>query len=82
MSKDRFGNDQIVVGIKPKKGAPDSFPRGYFEIKGQLFKVTTSPSHKEGVAAWVTITMVPKTQSQFGRGQSAQSSTFTSSRKY
>lgn len=73
MSKDRFGNDQVVIGLKPKKGQPDSFPRGYFEWKGQLFKVTTSPSHKEGTAEWVTITAVQKSNSQFGNSRGGNS---------
>jgi len=75
MSKDRFGNDQVVIGIKTKKGQPDSFPRGYFEFKGQLFKVTTSPSNKEGVHEWVTVTAVSKSNSQFGKGQGSNRNT-------
>ena len=74
MSRDRFGNDQIVVGLKPKKGKPDSFPRGYFEMGNKLFKVTTSRSKRDDVVEWVTITIVEKQNSQFGN--SRQSSAF------
>ena len=76
MPQDIFGNDQVVIGIKPKKGQPDSFPRGYFEYKGQLFKVTTSPSNKEGVHEWVTVTVVKKNSSQFGNTRRNQNSSF------
>ncbi|GIZ08485.1 hypothetical protein [Flavobacterium sp. UMI-01] len=61
---DRFGNPQVVVGLKDKKGT--GYPKGYFEVGNQLFKVTTSPSNKEGVHEWVTITKVTKNQG--GRG--------------
>lgn len=60
---DRFGNEQAVVGLKDKKGT--GYPKGYIEIKGDLFKITTSPSNKEGVHEWVTLTKMKK---QAGRG--------------
>lgn len=55
---DRFGNPQVVVGLKDKKGT--GFPKGYIEIKGTLYKITTSPSNKDGVHEWVTLTQMSK----------------------
>lgn len=64
---DRFGNPQAVVGLKDKKNT--GYPKGFVEIKGDLYKVTTSPSNKEGVAEWVTLTKMPKSRSlPFGGG--------------
>lgn len=66
---DRFGNPQVVVGLKDKKGT--GFPKGYIEIKGTLYKITISDSKKEGVEAWVTLTQMPK-QRNSGFGNSGQ----------
>lgn len=73
--QDRFGNPQVVVGLKDKKGT--GYPVGYIEIGGQLFKVTTSPSNKEGVLEWVTLTkMAKRNTGGFGGGQQRQRSRF------
>jgi hypothetical protein len=63
---DRFGNEQVVVGMKDKKGT--GFPKGYIEINNQLYKITTSASNKEGVAGWVTLTKMKKNQGGNGFG--------------
>jgi hypothetical protein len=63
-NQDRFGNEQVVVGLKDKKGT--GYPKGYIEIGNQLFKITTSPSNKEGVHEWVTLTKMKKNQAGFG----------------
>lgn len=68
---DRFGNEQVVVGLKDKKGT--GFPKGYIEIGNQLFKITTSSSNKDGVHEWVTLTKMKKNQGGRGFGGSAQS---------
>lgn len=70
--RDRFGNEQVVIGLKDKKGT--GFPKGYFEIGNQLFKVTTSRSNKEGTEEWVTITKMNKNQGGrgFGNGNGNQ----------
>jgi hypothetical protein len=62
--EDRFGNPQVVIGLKDKKGT--GYPKGYFEVGNKLFKVTTSPSNKEGVHEWVTVTEMKKRSSGFG----------------
>lgn len=67
---DRFGNEQVVVGLKDKKGT--GYPKGYIEIKGDLFKITTSNSNKEGTLEWVTLTKMKKNQSGRGFGGSTQ----------
>ena len=59
---DRFGNEQVVVGLKDKKGT--GFPKGYIEIGNQLFKITTSASNKDGVHEWVTLTKMKKQNSR------------------
>lgn len=61
VSKDRFGNDYILVGLKDKKGT--GFPKGYAEIKGQLYKIEFSESKKEGTEGWVKLTKVVKQKS-------------------
>lgn len=61
VSKDRFGNDYILVGLKDKKGT--GYPKGYAEIKGQLYKIEVSDSKKEGTEAWVKLTKVVKQKS-------------------
>lgn len=61
VSKDRFGNDYILVGLKDKRGT--GFPKGYCEIKGQLYKVEFSESRKEGTEGWVKLTKVQKRNS-------------------
>lgn len=66
---DRFGNEQVVVGLKDKKGT--GYPKGYIEIGSSLFKITTSPSNKEGVHEWVTLTKMKKNQGARGFGGSA-----------
>lgn len=66
---DRFGNEQVVIGLKDKKGT--GFAKGYFEIGNQLFKVTTSPSNKEGVNEWVTVTKMRKQQGGRGFGNNS-----------
>lgn len=70
----RFGEDEIIVGLKDKKG--NGFPSGYFEFKGQLLKVTLSKANKEGVEAWVSITVKEKKATSFSRGSSSQKSSF------
>jgi hypothetical protein len=70
-NQDRFGNEQVVVGLKDKKGT--GYPKGYIEIGNQLFKITTSPSNKEGVHEWVTLTKMKKNQTGRGFGGSAPS---------
>jgi len=60
VTKDRFGNDQMIIGLKDKKGT--GFGKGYFEVKGTLFKVEVSPARKEGVTDWVKITKVDRTK--------------------
>jgi hypothetical protein len=59
---DRFGNPQVVVGLKDKKGT--GYGKGFIEIKGDLFKITTSRSNKDGVTEWVTLTKMPKQRNQ------------------
>lgn len=66
---DRFGNEQVVISLKDKKGT--GFPKGYFEIGNQLFKVTTSPSKKDGVEEWVTVTKMKKQQGGRGFGNNS-----------
>ena len=57
VSKDRFGNNYLVVGLKDNgKG----FPRGYVEIKGTLYKLEYSDSKKEPVLCWIRFTEMPK----------------------
>ncbi len=57
VSKDRFGNNCLVIGLKDNgKG----FPRGYIEIKNQFFKVEYSDSKKDGVLGWLKFTEMPK----------------------
>lgn len=67
---DRFGNPQVVIGMKDKKGT--GFPKGYIEIGNQNFKVTVSNSNKDGVHAWVTLTKVKKFGGSNGFGNSQQ----------
>lgn len=55
---DRFGNEYIVVGCKDKKGT--GFPKGYIEIKGQLYKLEPSDAQKDGVEMWVKVTKINK----------------------
>lgn len=56
---DRFGNEFQLIGCKDKKG--NGFGAGYFEMKGQLYKVEASEAQKEGYTHWVKITKVKKT---------------------
>lgn len=65
-NQDRFGNPQVVVGLKDKKNT--GYPKGYFKIGNQLYKVTTSPSNKDGVHEWVTVTKMKKNQGSNGFG--------------
>lgn len=55
---DKFGNDYTVVGCKDKKGT--GYPKGYIEIKGDLYKIEPSKSDKEGVELWVRVTKMKK----------------------
>ena len=41
VTRNKFGNKQVVVGLKVKKN-PD-FPQGYVEISGKLYKLTRYP---------------------------------------
>ena len=56
--RDKFGRNRDLVGLKDKNRS--GFPKGYTEINGTLFQLTLSPSKKEGVEHWVTITEMPK----------------------
>ena len=56
VSVDKFGNEYQLVGCKDKKG--NGFSAGFFEMKGQLFKVEPSVAQKEGYEFWVKITKV------------------------
>lgn len=67
VGSDRFGNPQIVVGLKIPQNSKSNFPRGFAEIGGQLYKITYSPSKKDGVEHWVSITKVPKRNNSQGR---------------
>lgn len=58
VTRNKFGNKQVVVGLKVKKN-PD-FPQGYVEISGKLYKLTLSRSKKEGIEYWVTIEKTEK----------------------
>ncbi|GEL11814.1 hypothetical protein SAMN05192550_2810 [Flavobacterium glycines] len=60
--QDKFGNPQVVVGLKDKSGS--GYPKGFIEIGGSLFKITTSPSNKEGVHEWVTLTKMQKNRNR------------------
>lgn len=72
MGFDKFENEYTVVGCKDKKGK--GYPSGFFEFKGQLFKVEPSPSNKEGVDMWVRITVMKKrAASNFGGGKKSSS---------
>jgi hypothetical protein len=65
MALDKFGNEVTVIGCKDKKGT--GFPKGYFEWKGQLFKVEPSTAKKDGVEVWIRVTAMKKqAPSQFG----------------
>ncbi|MGM0376842.1 MAG: hypothetical protein ACQEQ0_08700 [Bacteroidota bacterium] len=61
IGKDKFGNDQIVKGIREKDDG--GLKGAYVEIGGKLYKIFVSPSNKEGVRYWVSITKVQKRQS-------------------
>jgi len=65
---DKFGNPQEVIGLKDKNGS--GYPRGFFTVGNRLFKVTSSPSNKDGVERWVTITEMKKNQG--GRSSNGQ----------
>lgn len=58
MRPGRFGKDEAVIKIV-KKG--DKYPKGYVEIKGQLYKVTCSQGRKDDkygnpIEYWVNLT--------------------------
>ena len=59
ISNDRFGQPYQVVGCKPNKNNAD-FCAGYAELGGKLYKIEPSKAEKEGVTAWVKITLVKK----------------------
>ncbi|RKQ43130.1 hypothetical protein BXY85_3749 [Roseivirga pacifica] len=63
-SVDKFGNTYAVVGCKDKKGT--GFPKGYIEIKGQLYKLEPSDSQKDGVACWIRVTKMNNRKSGGG----------------
>jgi hypothetical protein len=68
---DKYGNEQVVIGLKDKTGS--GYAKGFIEIGNSLFKVTTSPSNKEGVIEWVTLTKMKKQRNQgsgFGQNNS------------
>ena len=56
--KNRFGEKEMIVALKPKKN-PD-FPQGYGEINGKLYKFTLSKSRKEGVDFWLNVVKTEK----------------------
>ncbi|NER13540.1 hypothetical protein GWK08_08840 [Leptobacterium flavescens] len=56
MTKDRFGNDKIIVSLKDKKGS--GYPKGYLETHTGLWKVEVSKSNKEGIEGYVSLTKV------------------------
>lgn len=60
VTKDKFGNTKMVIGLKDKKGS--GFPKGYGEIKGKLYKFEVSEANKDGIEKWVTVTEVEKKQ--------------------
>lgn len=62
MSRNRFGNEQMIVSLKGKKN-PD-FPQGYAEIGGKLYKFTVSRAKKDGVEFWLTIEKTKKIDSK------------------
>ncbi len=64
ISKDKFGNEYQVVGCKDKKET--GFPKGFIEIKGQLYKLEPSESKKEGVEVWIKVTKMEKRKTSKG----------------
>jgi len=64
VTKDMFGRDQILIGLKPAKNKKtgkefDEIGKGYFEVKGILYKLEISPAKKEGRNYWAKITKMP-----------------------
>lgn len=59
VSKDRFGNDFVLVGCKPKK-KNEKYSVGYVEIKGQLYKIEPTEAEKEGIMFWCKLTKLEK----------------------
>jgi len=61
MSRDKFGNDQMLVNCKPNK---NGYPTGYFEMGGKLYKVGVSNNLKDG-GYWVTVTKKDRARRSF-----------------
>ncbi len=61
VSRDRFGNEFILVGCKDKKGT--GYGAGYLEVGGKLFKLEPSPANKDGYSHWIRVTKVEKRKS-------------------
>ncbi len=58
IKNDAFGNPFQVVGCRDKKGT--GFSKGFVELGGKLYKIEPSKADKEGVDAWVRITLMKK----------------------
>lgn len=57
VTKDRFGNNCMIVGLKDNgKG----YPKGFIEIKGTLYKLEYSDSKKDPVLCWLKFTEMPR----------------------
>lgn len=58
---DRFGRPSKPIAIKPSK--KNGFPKGFVELNGQLYEVTTSPAKNPKnpeVIGWVTLTKLQR----------------------
>jgi hypothetical protein len=66
VTKDKFGNNKMVVSLKDKKG--NGYPKGYGEIKGKLYKFEYSDAKKDGVEGWVSVTEVSKRDNSNRKG--------------
>jgi len=65
--RDKFGNEQKLVALKPNK---NGYPVGYLEVGGKLFKMEYSPAssdNRAGAIGWVRVTALKK-QTQTNRG--------------
>lgn len=56
-TKDNFGNDQMVVGLKDNK---NGFATGYIEIGNKAYRVQISDAKKDGISYWLSFTKVQK----------------------
>lgn len=62
INTDKFGNPYQVIGCRDKKGT--GFSKGFVELGGKLYKLEPSTANKEGVEAWVRVTLMDKKKVQ------------------